>query len=571
MNITDLSQRLFWMAVLVALIVVPSSAWIAASISESNAIEELRSTVHHRLDFYHSNLVRVFDKHNGLPLALTRNRDIDLLLSRPSDMILMAEQSQVFKGLTTAVGALAIFLMDREGLVIASSNYDEATSFVGESLAFRLYLQDALRTGVGYDFAIGINTGIPGYFIAYSIRDGNGAVALKVGVDEFEKMWQQSSERVVVTDRHGVIFLTNVPTWRYRSLTKIDSIVAAQLNDNRQYGGKEIVPLSIVSNGNDQLTLDDHRFLVQAATIAGKDWTLHVMADMATMRYRIVNAALFAGLGVLLVILTLVLFIKRRLNLRNYILFQTKTKEDLEKQVRERTTELVQAGKLAALGQLAAGIVHEINQPVAAIRSFADNSRVFLERGQTSSVAGNLHEITTLTERLAAITAQLKRFARKPSAELGTVDLIAALKQALNLMAAPIQQEDVSLVSRFSDSAVWVVGEDVRLQQVLVNILKNAIDAMQNCSRRFIELSITLHEDAVSLAIRDSGAGIATPNFVQVFEPFYTTKPVGEGLGLGLSISMAIVHEFGGTLTALNHPNGGAIFTITLKRTDSKK
>lgn len=554
---------------MVALIAVPSSAWIAASISESNAIEELRGTVHHRLDFYHSNLARVFEKHGGLPLALTRNRDIDLLLNHPSDRILMVELSQVFKGLATAVGALAIFLMDREGLVIASSNYDEVTSFVGESLAFRHYLQDALRTGVGYDFAIGINTGIPGYFIAYSIRDGNGAVALKVGVDEFEKMWQQSSERVVVTDRYGVIFLTNVPAWRYRSLTKLDSIVAAQLNDRRQYGGKEIIPLSIASNEKNLLTLDDHRFLVQATKIAGKDWTLHVMADTATTRYRIINAALFAGLSALIIILMFALFIKRRLNLRDYILFQTKAKEELERQVRERTAELVQAGKLAALGQLAAGIVHEINQPVAAIRSFADNSRVFLERGQTSNVAGNLNEIITLTERLATITAQLKRFARKPTAELGTVDLIAALKQALNLMAAPVQQEKISLVSSFTDEAVWVVGEDVRLQQVLVNILKNAIDAVKNCSSRVIELTTTLHKDSVSLAIRDNGAGIATPNFAQVFEPFYTTKPVGEGLGLGLSISLAIVREFGGTLTALNHSDGGAVFTLTLKRTDS--
>lgn len=569
MKSADSSTRVLFVAALTSLIIVPSAAWLAASISKINAIAELRITVQNRLDFYHSNLEHAFEKHDGLPLALTRNRDIDLLLNHPSDLLLMAELSQVFKGLTTAVGALAIFLLNREGLVIASSNFDETTSFVGESLAFRHYLKDALRMGVGYDFAVGTITGIPGYFIAYSIREGNGAVALKVGVDEFEKMWQQSSERVFVTDRHGVIFLSNVPTWRYRSLTKLDSIVTSQMKNNRQYGGKEIVPLPIVFHENNLLTLDGHRYLTQAKKIAGKDWTLHVLADTASKRYRVINAALFAGLGAFMVILTLALLIKRRLNLRDFILFQKTAKEDLEKQVRERTCELVQAGKLAALGQLAAGIVHEINQPVAAIRSFADNSRVFLERGQAGRVAENLLEITTLTERLASITAQLKRFARKPAVELSTVDLVATIKQALNLMAVPIQQEEVRIVSNFSHDSIWVVGEDVRLQQVLVNIFKNAIDASKHSANRFIELSISLHVDTVSLAIRDSGAGIATSNLAQVFEPFYTTKPVGEGLGLGLSISMAIVHEFGGTLTVQNHLDGGAIFSFTLKRTAS--
>ena len=570
MKSADSSPRVLFVAALTALVIVPSVAWLAASISESNAIAELRITIQNRLDFYHSNLEHAFDKHDGLPLALTRNRDIDHLLNHPGDTLLMAELSQVFKGLTTAVGALAIFLLNREGLVIASSNFDEATSFVGETLAFRNYLKDALRMGVGYDFAVGTITGVPGYFIAYSIRDGNGAVALKVGVDEFEKMWQQGAERVVVTDRHGVIFLTNVPMWRYRSLTKLDSVVTTQLKDNRQYGGKEIVALPIAFKENDLLTLDDHHFLVQTKKITGKEWTLHVLADTASLRYRVINAALFAGFGAFIVISTLALLIKHRLNLRAYILFQKKAKEELERQVRERTCELVQAGKLAALGQLAAGIVHEINQPVAAIRTFADNSRVYLERGQTSSVAGNLLEITTLTERLASITAQLKRFARKPAVELSTVDLVAIIKQTLNLMAVPIQQDDIRIVSNFSHEAIWVVGEDVRLQQVLVNIFKNAIDAIKHGPVRLIELTVTLHEDTVSLAIRDSGAGIATSNLAQVFEPFYTTKPVGEGLGLGLSISLAIVHEFGGTLTARNHPDGGAIFTLTLKRAGTK-
>ena len=226
--------------------------------------------------------------------------------------------------------------------------------------------------------------------------------------------------------------------------------------------------------------------------------------------------------------------------------------------------ELVQVGKLSALGQMSAGISHELNQPLMAIRSFAENGERFLERGDAARVKGNLAKISDLAGRMARIIKNFKAFARQESEPSMRVDLCAAVTGACDVTESQLERDGIRIDLTLPDQPVWVEGGEVRLQQVVVNLITNAADAMSGSDKRAIDVSVTALPEP-TIRVRDTGPGIADPS--RIFEPFYTTKSVGdgEGTGLGLSISYGLVQSFGGNITGENADDGGAIFTVRLK------
>ncbi|MGQ9369164.1 ATP-binding protein [Azospirillum sp. ST 5-10] len=234
---------------------------------------------------------------------------------------------------------------------------------------------------------------------------------------------------------------------------------------------------------------------------------------------------------------------------------------------REAQTELVQAAKLAALGQLAAGVGHELNQPLAAIRSYAHNGGKLIARGRVAEAAGNLARIAELTQRMAGITNHLKRFARRPDSRVGAVELAPVVHGALSLFAGRLRAEGVAVDLDLPGEPLRVRAEEVRLEQVLVNLLGNGLDAVagRDC-RRLAVAARPDGEGTVRIEVRDSGPGIPADAAAQVFDPFYTTKPPGAGLGLGLSISYNIVKDFGGVLAVASSGPEGTAFAITLNR-----
>lgn len=241
-----------------------------------------------------------------------------------------------------------------------------------------------------------------------------------------------------------------------------------------------------------------------------------------------------------------------------------------ERDLRDAQAELVQAGKLAALGQLAAGVGHELNQPLAAIRSYAHNGRRLIELGRIAEADGNLGKIADLTARMANITNHLKRFARRPDTRLGPVELVPVVQGALSLFGNRLREESVELAVDLPEERpgepLRVRAEEVRLEQVLVNLLSNALDAVAGTPRRRIAIGAEEADGAVRITVRDSGPGIPEAVAAQVFDPFFTTKPVGAGLGLGLSISYNIVRDFGGVLSVAESGPGGTAFLLTLNR-----
>jgi two-component system C4-dicarboxylate transport sensor histidine kinase DctB len=319
---------------------------------------------------------------------------------------------------------------------------------------------------------------------------------------------------------------------------------------------------------------------------------VHVLLDTASLR----GQARFSALAFLGAVLAVVLLIwQRRARLSERLALQEQTKAELERRVAARTadlaranvlieteiaerrlteqelrrtqTDLVQAGKLAALGQMSAALSHEINQPLAAARNYADSAAILIDRGDGLRAKENVVQILSLIDRMAAIARHLRNVARKPDAPLKDIVLRDAVAEAVDILAPRLLQVSVDI----PDDLPMVRGGPVRLQQVLVNLLSNAADAMADSADPLIEVTGRLVEGRVLLTLRDHGPGVPGAIADRIFDPFFTTKSVGSGLGLGLSISYNIMKDFGGDLRVANHPVGGAVFTLNLQASATKK
>lgn len=574
-----------WLILLIAL-GVPLAAALAANWTAGRAEETLRVEARAQLALYDAALRTELQRHAAVPLALALDGDVAALLAAPAaDRV--DRMNRKLEGLADTLGASALYVMDAGGLTLAASNWNAAAPFVGQNFAYRPYFQTAMETGEGHHFALGTTSLVPGYYTSRRVVAENrtlGVVVLKVGFDALERGWASSPDRVLVTDRDGMVFITNTAAWRYHALPQSLPLSPPAEPEPQQ----ESIPALPWAFGGaaDRILLRDgggggngreRRYLLQSAAVPGGDWTLHTLTAIDAVTGQAQLAGLLAAVVVALAGVSAYALVQHRATLAGRLALEEVTRSELERRVaeaaaelRETENELTQAAKLAALGQMSASMAHEINQPLTAIRSFADNAVVLLERERPDRVRENLEEIAALTDRMASITRQLKGFARRASGTVGPVSVRQAVEQALALLEARLHRDGVEVALALPDEPVLVLGEDVRLQQVLVNLFGNAADAMRTSSRRVLSVTLALPSpaDAV-LSVHDSGTGIAADALPRLFVPFFTTKEAGEGLGLGLSISHGIVEDFGGSLTAANHPDGGAVFTLRLKRAES--
>ncbi|TWA61700.1 two-component system C4-dicarboxylate transport sensor histidine kinase DctB [Azospirillum brasilense] len=573
--------------VMLAVLVIgmPLAAAVAAGLAADNASESLREQGAAQLSLYESNLRTELERHAAVPMVLARDREVADLLRDPSPER-VDRLNRKLEAIAATLKASALYVMNGTGTTVAASNWNATPSFVGQNFSYRPYFQSAMEQGEGHHFALGTTSLVPGYYTAQRVVAENrtedrpaGVVVLKVGFQELERAWSHGREKVLVSDRDGVVFITNVEGWRYNALPRRMPVT---LPAAAAPATEDIPTLPWAFGGaSDRITLREgnaeRRYLLQSAAVPGGDWTIHALTSLAPVATRAQQAGLLAAAVVALAALTGHALAQRRLNLVERLALQEEARAELERRVAAATAELratenelTQAAKLAALGQMSAAMAHEINQPLAAIRSFADNAVVLLERGRPDAVRDNLAEIADLTDRMAAITRSLKGFARRASGTLGAVSAAAAVGQALALLEARLRRDSVTVDTDLPPTPLLVTGEDVRLQQVLVNLIGNAADAMRASPRRHVRIALAAEGEEAVLTVRDSGPGIAEADLPRIFVPFFTTKEAGDGLGLGLSISHGIVEDFGGSLTAANHPEGGALFTIRLKRRDSQ-
>lgn len=232
--------------------------------------------------------------------------------------------------------------------------------------------------------------------------------------------------------------------------------------------------------------------------------------------------------------------------------------------------DLIQTGKLALLGQVSAGIAHEINQPITAIRHYARNAVLFLDQDNLEESRTNLNRISQLTERAHQIINRLRLMARAPIKELSAVDLQESIDNVLSMVEQRISKLDVTVQLDIGEDSRTVAAGKVRLEQVILNIINNGLDAMQNESTRVMSISSRDRSGKVELIISDTGHGINEKDIAHVFDPFFTTKDVGEGMGIGLSISYNIIKDFGGTLSCDSIGDDKTSFRIILDRPEAR-
>ncbi len=586
---TRLSRRLALLAAiglaLVALVGFGASRWArgqAVAATDAAAAELARANA--------GLLTSELQKFRLLPLVLTEYPDVPALLDAPSDAV-AARVNARLELLAERTDAAAIYVIDAQGKTVAASNHRLPTSFVGQNYGFRPYFRDAIRTGSAELFALGTVSGIPGLYLAQRVGTAarpRGVIVVKIEFERVQAAWAAQQGTTIVTDRHGVVIVTGRPDWRFRTLGPLSAESRQAIRATRQYGDLPLTPLPIAIDGataREGASADDSRIVSVAAPLAGS--RLQVVMPLrpalasANANARLVTLAAFALIiGALLLVWRARerqhLQAAARAALETQVAERTAELRDTNKQLeaesaeraradrryREAREELAQASRLGSLGQITAGVAHEINQPVAAIRSFADNALQLLERQDTKRVADNLGRISDLTQRIGTITGELRAFARKRTPEIGAVRVGDAVDSALLLIGDRVRAAGVILERRGAQD-LKVVADRVRLEQILINLIQNALDALAGRPTSRIRIAVEVTSGGALIDVADNGPGVSEELADQLFTPFVTGRE--EGLGLGLAIARNIAREFGGDLVLAESGLGGACFRLELR------
>ena len=570
-------------------------------------VSSLRDTSRQRLIFFARSLESLLDKYEHLPFMISlHDRAVPLLHQQNVELVQQMNLwlSQAQNGTDVSQS----YVLDASGTAVASSE----SLLLGNNYAYRPYYQRALNGQATTFYSIGTTTGLPGGFRAQPIwHDGRviGVATIKFSLDVLEHAWIESGERLTLTDENGVVVLSSVPAWKYHAIAPLSPEALQQALRARQYPSANLPMLSgkplVVSSegtllkGRDLSQRQGH-WLVQSHQVRDLGWQLMLFSNLAPVHQMALLGAVGSGFATAFFMM---LWLARRLRQRSLrerlaarrllrrtvaeleqgIQMRTRQlleangqlqarihdQEQAERLLRQTHDEAVQAGKLAVLGQLAAGVSHELNQPLSAIQMLAGNGRQLLALGEYGQVHENLQTVGDMATRMGSIIGPLKAFARKAPAQLQPVSLRPALDNALMLLSPMLHGVHIGIDVQSGAEDLAVQADPTRLEQVLVNLLRNAVQAVAQMPEPRVEVCATVCMDQrVLVRIRDYGQGFDSMALQHLFEPFFTTKGRGEGLGLGLFISRVIVERFGGTLHAGN-ANPGAWLEITLKRASS--
>ncbi|MGH1405803.1 MAG: sensor histidine kinase [Rhodomicrobiaceae bacterium] len=554
------------------------------------------------------------NRYDALPRLISEYSFIKTSLLKTENAAFIPKANRFLKSLAENVKASDIYIMNSQGLTIAASNYNGPIPFIGRNFRYRPYFIDAMNGRMGRYFALGSTSLKRGYYFSAPVKVSDniiGVAVVKISIDEIEKNWRGNNTEIIVTDEHGIIFMSSRPIWLFNSLTNLPQKLLKELDETKRYPIDQVRPLKI--NTQEKLDKDTNiltirtgnsvkSYISRSTRMNEAGWTVHTFTSTKPAMIQSYLIAFLLLLFILLLLLLLAFIVQRRKALLDRIQSQRKAQGQLEKNVRNRTADLnaanekltteieerilaekqlrhtqqdlIQAGKLAALGQMSAALSHEFNQPLSAMRSYTDNAETFLERRQIKDALDNIGRISELIGRMTAISKHLRNFARKPEEQFGAVPLAAVLNDAIVIMSGKIKNNSAQIDLKLPKEPVFILGGQVRLQQVIVNLISNALDATNEMPSRKIEISAKREKvdkkTWITISVRDFGKGFKEDVLDRIFDPFFSTKVDTKGLGLGLSISYNIIKDFGGQLSAHNHPEGGAVIVINLLEANMK-
>lgn len=588
------AQRSLALLLPAILILALAMSFVGFKVSEDTSIARLAERGRQRLDLYETSLEREIDKYAFFPATLGLERDVvDLLVNGGEEQT--SRINHYLAELNKRAGSLSIYLLNSTGHVVAASNWDQPDSFLGEDLSYRPYFHQALAKQTGRFFGIGTTRGQPGYYLSSPILADErllGVAVVKVSLEQLETSWSTVEAPVLVTDENGVVILASVPSWKFTTLTPLSEERRSELAQSLHYNARPLPPLGLQSQGSvgsenaeivqlvRPVAEAPHTFpiyglfLAQSAPLKGTNWRLTVLSpfgDLRTMAW--LNAALAAAGGVILCIASIALYLRRlrqweRLRAREAL---QRAHDELERKVEERTRtlkeaqeELIHAGKLAVIGQMSAGLAHELNQPLAALHTLSDNTVKFMQRGMLEEAGSNLALISDLVTHMGTLTSQLKSFARKSSGKPRPVNVRRSLENTLFFLNRRLSQRSIQPDINVEPADLSILADSNRLEQILVNLVANALDATEGTPSPRVGLFARTNGERAIIEVRDNGPGFGENERERLFEPFFTTKDSGGGLGLGLAISAGIARDFGGSLSAANLAEGGALFVLDL-------
>ncbi len=553
-------------ALLVLLVVASTTVWVTNRLLTDRFTQSTRNHAELRLALYSGNLLSELRRNAIVPQLLSRDPTLIGALQSGD----FSQSTQRLISFVEEIGAASLMLLDKEGRTVAATNRNR----LGEQHRNATYFVDPIRSNATI-FSV-MQREVGGYSFTYARRleAGSqvlGVIVVEVDLHKFERAWAGISDAVLVTDSTGAIILATEPRWRglnEKEALRRQTPQGAIQRAIRATADWTALPADAYLQGEAVMRMESR--------IPFRGWQMTSYTTYASIRER-VNGVLALEIMGFAILLALAFYALSRKTALRMALFQRESAElrvlntRLQREIAERervqkTLEvaeqsLAQSSKLAALGEMSAAVSHELNQPLAAMKTYLAGARLLLRRNRAEEALASFGRIDDLIERMGAITRQLKSYARKGADTFSPVNMGDALASALSMMEPQLRQRHVQISQILPEAPVRVMGDRMRIEQVMVNLLRNALDATKSVSDPEVEIILAYGETA-TLTVRDNGAGIE--DFDALFEPFYTTKQPGDGVGLGLAISSGIVNDLGGRLTARNGQNGGAVFEMQL-------
>ena len=552
------------MALLIVLavgVVIVTNRWLS-----DRFVEATRNRAEVRLALYTGNLVSELQRTSVVPLLLSRDPDLLTALREGN----YSATSAKLIALQSEIAVASIQLLDADGRVVGATNrnllgttHRSEAAFVDAQRANDTIFTATKREAGGFDFSY-----------SRALRaDGKvqGVIMVSVDLMKYERAWAGLQDAVLVTDTEGTVILATEPIWRGQPM-----VAALEARDPPSAIQRAFQATTDWAQNPPDAYVRGEAVMRTEARVPFRGWRIFTFTAYDSVREKVngILALEIMGFAILMAITFYVLSRRawsrsvsllrestelRLLNarLQREIAEREKAQEDLA--VAEQT--LVQSSKLAALGEMSAAVSHELNQPLAAMKTYLAGARLLLQRKRPEEALSSFQRIDDLIERMGAITRQLKSYARKGGEAFEPVDLRACISSALSMMEPQLKARVVKISRTLPRQAVLVMADRLRLEQVIINLLRNALDATKDTPSPQIDILLAAGETA-TLSVRDNGHGI--DDLENLFAPFYTTKKPGEGVGLGLAISSGIVADLGGRLTAHNADGVGAVFEMQL-------
>ena len=553
-------------AVALVLILATATVWTTNRLLTDRFTNSTRNRAELRLALYSGNLLSELRRNAIVPQLLARDPTLISALNSGD----FSQSTQRLISFVEEIGAASLMMLDMDGRTVAATD----RSRLGSLHRSEAYFVDSVRANSTVFSVIPREAG--GYSFTYSRRLESGpnvlgVIVVEVDLQKFERAWSGISDALVVADSTGTIILSTEPRWR--GLSEADAL---ELENPKSAIERAIRATADWTALPPDAYLQGEAVMRMENRIPFRGWRMTSFTTYASIRER-VNGVLALEIMGFAIFLALAFYALSRKTALRMALFQRESFElralnaRLQREIAERervqetlaVTEqsLAQSSKLAALGEMSAAVSHELNQPLAAMKTYLAGARLLLRRNRPEEALASFGRIDDLIERMGAITRQLKSYARKGSDAFSPVNMGDALASSLAMMEPQLRQRQVKIAQVLPDRPVLVMGDRMRIEQVMINLLRNALDATKSVKEPEVQIILAAGETA-TLTVRDNGHGVQ--DLDSLFEPFYTTKQPGDGVGLGLAISSGIVNDLGGRLTARNGQTGGAVFEMQL-------